>query len=88
MFDKCNDALENRGKEPISSLNTIRNDLLSIENRWNIEVEQIRMGREIRYRYKDRNFSIFNFPFNKEDKIKESKDKLNVYLKELGLDNF
>ena len=49
IFDKCNDALERRGEQPISALNTIRNDILSIENRWHIVVEQIRSGREIRY---------------------------------------
>lgn len=67
IFDKCNDALERRGELPISALNTIRNDILSIENRWHIVVEQIRSGREIRYRYEDPHFSIFNTPFNEDD---------------------
>ena len=44
IFDKCNDALERRGELPISALNTIRNDILSIENRGHIVVEQIRSG--------------------------------------------
>ena len=67
IFEKCNDALERRGELPITALNTIRNDILSIENRWHIVVEQIRIGREIRYRYKDPRFSIFNTPFNEDD---------------------
>ena len=67
IFDKCNDALERRGELPISALNTIRNDILSIENRWHIVVEQIRSGREIRYRYEDPTFSIFNTPLNEEE---------------------
>ena len=67
IFEKCNDALERRGELPITALNTIRNDILSIENRWHIVVEQIRIGREIRYRYKDPRFSIFNTPFNEAD---------------------
>lgn len=67
IFDKCNDALERRGELPISALNTIRNDILSIENRWHIVVEQIRSGREIRYRYEDPHFSIFNTPLNEEE---------------------
>ena len=67
IFDRCNDALERRGELPISALNTIRNDILSIENRWNIVVEQIRSGREIRYRYEDPHFSIFNTPLNEEE---------------------
>lgn len=67
IFDKCNDALERRGEQPITALNTIRNDILSIENRWHIVVEQIRIGREIRYRYKDPRFSIFSTLFNEDD---------------------
>lgn len=67
IFDRCNDALEIRGEMPISALNTIRNDILSIENRWHIVVEQIRSGREIRYRYEDPHFSIFNTPLNEEE---------------------
>ena len=35
---------------------------MSIENRWHVVVEQIRSGREIRYRYEDPHFSIFNSP--------------------------
>lgn len=67
IFDRCNDALERRGELPISALNTIRNDILSIENRWHIVVEQIRSGREIKYRYEDPHFSIFNTPLNEEE---------------------
>ena len=67
IFDKCNDALERRGEIPVSSLNTIRNDILSIENRWHIAVEELRRGREKRYRYEDPNFSIFNSPLNEDE---------------------
>ena len=67
IFDRCNDALERRGEMPIIALNTIRNDILSMENRWHIVVEKIRSGREIRYRYEDSHFSIFNTPLNEEE---------------------
>lgn len=67
IFNKCNDALECRGEMRISALNTIRNDILSIENRWHVVVEKIRSGREIRYRYEDPHFSIFNTPLNEEE---------------------
>lgn len=72
IFDRCNDALERRGEMPISALNTIRKDILSIENRWHIVVEQIRSGREIRYRYEDPHFSIFNTPLNEEEIVQLS----------------
>lgn len=67
ILGKCNDALERRGEMPVTASNTIRNDILSIENRFNIIVEPIRSGRIIRYRYKDPHFSIFNSPLNDED---------------------
>ena len=67
IFDKCNDALEQRGEMPITALNTIRNDIYSIESRWDIIIEKIRNGREIRYRYEDPHFSIFNNPLNESE---------------------
>lgn len=87
IFDKCNDALENRGEVPINSQNTIRNDIMSIENRWNIVVEQIRTGREIRYRYKDPNFSIFNSPLS-EDEIMQLTQSVSVLRRFEGMPGF
>ena len=51
-------------KAPITALNTIRNDILSIENRWKVIVESVKSGRNVRYRYQDPEFSIFNSPLN------------------------
>lgn len=67
ILDKCNNALERRGEMPVTASNTIRNDILSIENRWNIVVEAVRDGRNVRYRYKDPSFSIFNSPLNEDE---------------------
>ncbi len=67
ILQKCNIALERRGEEPVTALNTIRNDILSIENRWHIVIEQIKEGRNVRYRYEDPNFSIFNSPLNEDE---------------------
>lgn len=64
---KCNDALEVRCELPVTATNTIRNDIMSIENRWHVVVEKIRIGRIIRYRYRDPSFSIFNSPLNEEE---------------------
>lgn len=60
IMDRCNDALSLRGYPLVSSLNTIRNDMLSIENRWHVVIEEIRSGRTVRYRYENPEFSIFN----------------------------
>ena len=67
ILEKCNNALERRGEMPVTASNTIRNDILSIENRWNIVVEAVRDGRNVRYRYKDPSFSIFNSPLNEDE---------------------
>lgn len=67
IMEKCNYALECRCEPLITATNTIRNDILSIENRWNVVVESVRIGRNVRYRYQDPNFSIFNFPFNERE---------------------
>lgn len=64
IMDSCNRVLEEHGYIPISALNTIRNDISSIENRYHIVVEEIRDGKSKRYRYKDPNFSMFNTPLN------------------------
>ena len=71
-----NDALQLRGELPITALNTIRNDIVSIQSRWHVLVEDIRIGREIRYRYEDPNFSIFNSPLNDEE-IEQLRDYIN-----------
>lgn len=87
IFDKCNIALERRGELPINALNTIRNDILSIENRWNVVVEQLRSGREIRYRYEDPHFSIFNSPLN-EDEIVQLTQSVSLLRRFEGMPGF
>ena len=87
IFDKCNDALERRGEIPISSLNTIRNDILSIENRWRVVVEELRSGREKRYRYEDPHFSIFNSPLN-EDEIAQLTQSISMLRRFEGMPGF
>lgn len=67
MMEKCNDALERRCEPLVTATNTIRNDIVAIENRWHVVVEQLKVGRNVRYRYQDPNFSIFNFPLNEEE---------------------
>ncbi len=87
IFDKVNEALYMRGDDPITSLNTIRNDKLSIESRWHIVVEEIRKGRNIRYRYEDPNFSIFNTPLN-SDEIDQLMQSVTLLRKFEGMPGF
>jgi predicted DNA-binding transcriptional regulator YafY len=87
IFDKCNAALGSRGEYPISAMNTIRNDILSITNRWHVVVEEIRSGREIRYRYKDPQFSIFNSPLT-EDEIAQLSQSVSLLCRFEGMPGF
>lgn len=72
LMDKCNDALNLHGENIVTSPNTIRDDIHAIESRYNITVEAIRIGRNIRYRYEDPDFSIFTTPLDIEDILKLS----------------
>ena len=87
IFVRVNNALEKKGESPVNSLNTIRNDILSIENRWNVIVEPLRNGREIRYRYEDPDFSIFNSPL-KPDEIDQLVRSVSLLKRFEGLPGF
>lgn len=87
IMEKCNDALEHRGEVLITATNTIRNDILSIKNRWHIVVETVKDGRNIRYRYEDPNFSIFNFPLN-EDEISQLNHAVHLLRRFEGMPGF
>lgn len=67
MMDKCNLELEERGLHVVTSKNTIRDDILEVQNTYFIDIETIRIGRNKRYRYKERNFSIYNAPLTEKD---------------------
>lgn len=56
---ECNKALDAQGMAEVMSLNTIRDDINAIQDRWKVEVETISEGRNRYYAYKDRNFSIY-----------------------------
>lgn len=73
IMDKCNDALYRRGEPEITALNTIRNDIEAISDRWGEVIETVRCGRNIRYRYENPDFSIFNSPLNEDEICQLSK---------------
>ena len=67
IMERCNEALRIHGEAEVTALNTIRNDIHAIENRWNVVVEEIKSGRNKRYRYEDPEFSIYNSALNEKD---------------------
>lgn len=81
MMDKCNLELEERGLHTVTSKNTIRDDILEIQNTYYVEVETIRNGRNKRYRYKERDFSIYNAPLTEKDiaNLQEILSTLNLF---------
>ena len=63
MFTLCNKELEERGFNSITALNSIRNDMDQIvQNYPGAEIEEVREGRNIYYRYADPEFSIYKTP--------------------------
>ncbi len=87
IMEKCNDALERRGEMPITATNTIRNDILAIESRYGVVVEEIKDGRNIRRRYKDPNFSIYNSPLT-ENEIAQLTQSISLLKRFDGMPGF
>ena len=70
MMEACNRALDLHGYRLVTSENTIRYDLISIENRWHQVIDSRRKGRQIYYYYRDPDFSIFNNLFSEKEMMK------------------
>lgn len=87
IMEKCNAALESRGEERITSSNTIRNDMDSISNRWYVNIEQVRDGRNIRYRYEDPDFSIYNSPLS-ADELMQLSESVSLLRRFEGMSGF
>lgn len=68
IMRECNRALSSHGMMEVASANTIREDIMAIEDQWQVEVERIVSGRNRYYRYADPNFSIFRSSLNTDQK--------------------
>ncbi len=68
LMEACNRALVEAGEHPVTSTNTIRDDLNQISANYPqaVIVEQ-RKGRNIFYSYEDKDFSIYQLPLKDED---------------------
>lgn len=68
LMEKCNHRLEQDGHRIVTSENTIRTDLEEIQSQFpQGEIATIKSGRNIYYRYKDPNFSIYKVPLNNNE---------------------
>ncbi len=81
LMEKCNNELRVRGYEEVTSRNTITSDLDEITTVYCVEIEKIRIGRNIRYRYEDRNFSIYKTPLTdgQKEQLKEIIESISIY---------
>ena len=70
LMNACNEALALEGYEIVKSLNTIRGDMRSIEQRWRAYggiIEETREGRNKYYSYADSQFSIYKAGLSRDD---------------------
>lgn len=88
MMEKCNVALEQAGYKPVSSKNTILEDLRGIESNFpEARIIQKKSGRYLFYEYEDKNFSIYNIPLD-DDGMAKLAQTIFILSKFEGMPNF
>ena len=88
IFDACNEELERRDFEPITAMNSVRDDIEQIQRIYpGADVEPYREGRNIYYRYVDPDFSIFKTPM-KPDEVIQLTQTLRLLRRFKGMPQF
>ena len=88
MMEKCNIALEEAGYKPVTSKNTILEDLRGIESNFpEARIIQRKSGRYLFYEYEDKNFSIYNIPLD-DDGMAKLAQTIFILSKFEGMPNF
>lgn len=88
MMEKCNVALEDAGYKPVTSKNTILEDLRGIESNFpEARIIQRKSGRYLYYEYEDKNFSIYNIPLD-DDGMAKLAQTIFILSKFEGMPNF
>lgn len=88
LMDACNKELETIGEYPVSSLNTIREDIEQIMSNYpDANVVSRRVGRNIFYSYEDKSYSIFNIPFN-DNEVAQLTQTLSILSRFEGMPQF
>lgn len=88
MMEYCNIALEQAGYKPVSSKNTILEDLRGIESNFpEARIIQKKSGRYLFYEYEDKNFSIYNIPLD-DDGMAKLAQTIFILSKFEGMPNF
>ena len=88
IFDACNEELLKRDFLPITAMNSVRDDIEQIQRVYpGAEVESVREGRNIYYRYADPEFSIYKTPM-KADEIIQLTQTLRLLRRFKGMPQF
>lgn len=88
IMEQCNKELEERGYAPITALNSIRNDMAEIEKNYpDALIEEVRVGRNIYYRYENPNYSIYSPPLKSEE-VAQLTQMLGVLKRFKGMPQF
>ena len=87
MADACNHKLDMLGLSRVTALNTIRDDIRAIESSYHTLVEVVKIGRNKRYRYEDRNFSIYKAEMT-ENELQQLNQTLLMLSRFEGRKNF
>lgn len=90
IMKACNKILAQEGYEEVTSLNTIRNDMRAIEQRWisyGGEIKEESQGRNKYYYYKNADFSIYKTGLTQDD-LSKLNQTLMVLRRFQGLPQF
>lgn len=88
MMEKCNIALEMAGFNPVTSKNTILEDLKGISSNFpEAKIVTRKSGRFLYYEYEDKTFSIYNIPLD-DDGMSKLAQTIAILSKFEGLPNF
>ena len=88
IFDLCNEELEKRDFPPVTAMNSIRADIEQIQRIYpGADVETVRVGRNIYYRYYDPDFSIFKTKL-KPDEVIQLTQTLRLLQRFKGMPQF
>ena len=88
IFQRCNEELERRDFEPITAMNSVRDDIEQIQRIYpGADIESYREGRNVYYRYADPDFSIYKTQM-KPDEIIQLTQTLRLLRRFKGMPQF
>ncbi len=88
MMIACNKELEAIGEYPVTAMNTIRDDLNQISSNYpDAVIVSRRVGRNIYYRYENKDYSIYRIPL-KDEEFAQLTQTLSILSKFEGMPQF